>query len=168
MVCTDVMGFSGRLIFHFQINRSGRPVLTFWKRKKSLYSFVWVLRLFFLSYFYLAVYSRKEESHWLRNKTTTLNLTRRGKYYFKWTKECEKVVLMFIFLANLKKVPSRMGARDMSRNVCIGENSPNFDEHVMTKQMGRFERGDFDQHGDFGVYGQLSTKWGECYYMHGA
>ena len=43
---------------------------------------------------------------------------------------------MFIFLANLKKLPSRMGARDMSRNVCVGENSPNFDEHVMTKQRG--------------------------------
>lgn len=43
---------------------------------------------------------------------------------------------MSIFLANLKKVPSRIGARDMSRNVCIGENSPNFDEHVLTKQRG--------------------------------
>ena len=82
MICTDVMGFSGRLIFHFQINRSGRPVLTFGKRKKSLYSFVWVLRLFFLSCFYLAVYSRKEESHRLGNKTKTLNLTRRGKVLF--------------------------------------------------------------------------------------
>ena len=29
-----------------------------------------------------------------------------------------------------------MGARDMSINVCIRENSPNFDEHVMTKQRG--------------------------------
>ena len=29
-----------------------------------------------------------------------------------------------------------MGARDMSRNVCVGENSPNFDEHVMTNQRG--------------------------------
>lgn len=31
---------------------------------------------------------------------------------------------------------------------------------------GRFERGGFDQDGDFGVYGQLSPKLGECSYMH--
>ena len=39
MVCTDVMGFSKnfeeKLIFHFQINWSGLPVLTLGKHPKN-------------------------------------------------------------------------------------------------------------------------------------